>query len=152
MQKNTAQYNEMIQAIAAGLITRQDACTKYGVEYATLGVWLSREGVKTGRKLSGAAAENSSKLTPDKVAALESATAKVMSGEMTVGEAARADPLVNMGTLRLRVAQAKKRAGIPKGAHPGKPRTVAQAVEAVKQARAALAKAEADLEVFLTPS
>lgn len=103
MNKNTPQYREMIQAVAAGVMTRQEACDKYGVKYPTLAVWLSREGVKTPRVLSGVAAENAALITPDKADALDRAVAKVLDQGMSVYAAAKSEPLVVLETLRQRV-------------------------------------------------
>ena len=90
----------MVSRIASGELTRKQATEVYGVKYGTLMVWLGRSGLNEetafkasskGRTTHGAAVAWPA-LTPDRIAELDAAVARVIAGESAALGESKAKP------------------------------------------------------------
>jgi hypothetical protein len=118
MRRNDTQFKALVARLQAGELTRQQAADLHGVKYETLCQWLRRSKVdlipREDKGLTGYAVELKKRLAdPDIKAALDSAVARVLAGEISALAASREDPRINHRTLAVYVRKAKLAQGLP---------------------------------------
>lgn len=116
MKPSHPQFQEILARIRSGELTRAQAAAEYGLNPGSLNTWISRSGqahtLPSRRGKAGTAAERAEK-DPDKVAAMEAAVKRVLTGEISALAMAQLDPRVNPRTLAAKVRQARLKAGLP---------------------------------------
>jgi hypothetical protein len=161
MNRHSTEFKGIAAEIAAGKLTRNEACEKYGIKYPTLASWLLRSRIKVpdGRSnpdnagYQGIVAHRLAAKADDPTWAADMAAAveSILAGEATAYGINKADPRLNMNTLNSRVREERVKRGLESPRKPS-PKNVQDAAEAVRRARRALAEAESELEKFLQPT
>lgn len=122
MKRNDATFKAMVARLQAGEITKEQACSLYGLNPHTLSSWLRRSKllgtVPRQRQPPEEAARQranlvSTPLTPEIQAAMDAAIARVMAGEISAMAASVEDPRLSARTLADKVRRARLEKGLP---------------------------------------
>jgi len=119
---NITRHSEKFKILASrmhsGEITREQMADACGIKVGTLGVWLTRSKLTKKNNADGTKKLHGAALglvinDPNRAKVVATAVARVMSGEISVTQAAREYPEIPASTLSKRVRQLKEYAGEP---------------------------------------
>jgi len=116
--RHSKEFKDLATKMHAGDITREQVADLCGIKVGTLGVWLTRSKLTKKNNADGTKKLYGSALgmvinDPERAKVIADAVSRVMSGELSVTQAARNYPDIPASTLSKRVRQLKGYAGVP---------------------------------------